>query len=437
MHRYLAIWAAVAVVLALPLWAADEALREEVKRLREKVEALESEQTTFLQQEIEEYLTERDAWRGAEGGDHDRITLHASVTGVLQATVGLSPANRAVVNGDYDLDFDFQVSDDVRLFLDITGNGFDAGGSDGSFPSQFGTVMVGTPAQTFGPIAGPTLSGLFDGIGVNGTTPTAPGSARMYEAGVEFSCTVSDLTLHHQVGSLDPRPRFLQNAFADDAETQYLNDLFSNPAAVEWLTDATGRTSYGYYGWLDLAEGQWTVSWGWFNTPGQWFNHGQLYVQVGWKGEIGGREMNVRVLAWIQDFFTDATGDGSAGGGASWDWWLTETIGLWARLAINGGDANPVESDYALGALFRGLFGARPDDELGVAIGIITANDTVVVGIPETTEVIVEVYYKLMLEGGKLQVTPHFMFVSDPGGGLPPWQDDTLFILGVRVHVPF
>ncbi|HEX5135496.1 MAG TPA: carbohydrate porin [Planctomycetota bacterium] len=441
MHRIEALWAACAMllVLAAPLLAGDADLREEVERLREKVEALEAQQTTLIADEVEEYLASQSPLRGAQGGENqDRITIHAAVTGVFQGTVGLDPSNRSVVGGDYSLDFDFQVTDDLSLFLHMVGNGFDEGGSDGTFPSQFGTVVVGSPPQTFNPIAGPTLSGLFDGIGVNGNTPTAPGVATMYEAGFRFTCRVGETTLHHEFGELDPRTRFLQNDIADDAKTQYLNDLFANPPAVEWLTDATGRTSYAYYGWLNLgSNGEWTISYGWFNTPGQWFNHGQFYIQGGWKGEVGGHVMNVRVLAWVQSFFRDASGDGSSGGGVSWDWFVTDKVGLWARIAVNGGDANPVEADYSFGAVWNGPFARRPDDQVGAALGFISANTTVLPGIPEDTEVTIEIYYKLMLEGGKLQITPDLMIVLDPGGGLPPWQDDVLFILGVRVHVPF
>lgn len=440
MHRNPALWApcVMLLVLAAPVRADDAELREEVKKLREKVEALEAQQAALVGEEVEEYLASNEAFRGAEGGGHERITLHASVTGVLQGTVGLDPSNRSVVNGNYDLDFDFQVTDDVAIFLHMTGNGSDPGGSDGSFPSQFGTVVVGSPPQTFGPIAGATLSGLFDGVGVNGTTPVSPGSATMYEAGVRFSCRVGEITLHHEIGEIDPRTRFLQNDIADDADTQFLNDLFVNPPAVEWLTDASGRTSYGYHGWIKLGSNQqWTVSYGWFNTPGQWFNHGQLYIQGAWRGEVSGRPMNVRVLAWIQSFFRDASGDGSAGGGASWDWFVTDRIGLWARIAINGGDVNPVEADYSVGVVWNGPSGRRPDDQLGLAIGFISANTNVLVGVPEDLEFTLELYYKLMLEAGKLQVTPGLMIVTDPGGGLAPWQDDVLFILGVRIHVPF
>jgi hypothetical protein len=220
--------------------AGDPTLREEIQALREKVEALESQQATLLGVDIEEYLAHEPAWRGAEGGDaqHDRITIHASILGVNQNTLGLDPSDRSVVSGDYDLEFDFQVSDNLAMFLHLTGQGTDSAGSDGSFPSQF--PPGGTPGA---PAGQATLSGLFDGIGVNGTTPVAPGAADMYEAGIRFSCRAGELTLHHEVGELDPRTRFLQNDIADDAETQFLNDLFCNPPAVEWLTDASGSTT--------------------------------------------------------------------------------------------------------------------------------------------------------------------------------------------------
>jgi len=46
------------------------------------------------------------------------------------------------------------------------------------------------------------------------------------------------------------------------------------------------------------------------------------------------------------------------------------------------------------------------------------------------------VYYNFMVEDGKLQVTPHFMWIMDPNGDAFS-GDDTLMILGVRVYVPF
>jgi carbohydrate-selective porin OprB len=60
-----------------------------------------------------------------------------------------------------------------------------------------------------------------------------------------------------------------------------------------------------------------------------------------------------------------------------------------------------------------------------------------VITLPEDTEFSLEVYYRYMAEDGKLQITPHLIFVSEPGGGQLVFGDDALFILGLRIHVPF
>ena len=81
----------------------------------------------------------------------------------------------------------------------------------------------------------------------------------------------------------------------------------------------------------------------------------------------------------------------------------------------------------------------------GLAVGIINTNDAGIRAFtgnpldffPTSTEITIELYYRYMVEDGKLQITPHLIIVSDPGGGRSPWQDDLLIILGFRIFVPF
>jgi len=253
---------------------------------------------------------------------------------------------------------------------------------------------------------------------------------------------LGDLKLYWELGKRDPRTRFNQNAFADDENTQFIHNSFDDTAAFLWGTANSGVLSstagtVGWHMWLHLGDNeQFTVNWGWFNAPGTFFDQGQFYIQFHWKGEISGREMNLRVAALINERFRDADGDGDASGGVSWDWWATDTIGLFVRIAGRGGDVNPVEFDASIGAVFHGLISSRPDDRLGVAFGFITADDELI-AVTEDTEFTIEIYYAYMAEDGKLQITPHLIFVSDPGGGEAEFGDDTLFILGLRVHVPF
>ena len=82
---------------------------------------------------------------------------------------------------------------------------------------------------------------------------------------------------------------------------------------------------------------------------------------------------------------------------------------------------------------------SRPDDQVGIALGFLTANSDTLgnAGLPEDQETVVEIYYKWVTANGKFQVTPHFMYVANPGGGGTGWEDDTLLIFGVRIYVPF
>lgn len=407
------------VVVSAARARAGDALEEQVARLEEQVHALESKRRALLDAEVERFLAANPASVSAQGAAdwRERTTLQSRFTTVFQATVDYCDENRALVDGDVDLDFGFQVSDRLRLFANLTANtnsGFEPLG-DGVF----------------------TASGLTDGIGVNGALPTDPGSVTVYEAGIAHVCRVGNTDLHVELGSLDPRRRFGQNAYADDENTQFLNNLFDDVPSVLWLKDNTGRTVLGWHVWFAVGESKaLTLSAGWFNVPGQFFNNGQLFVQAHWSGEVGGRAMNVRLFGWLDEFFEDAAGDGSAGGGVSWDWRYSDRVGFFVRIAGTGSDVNPVEFDAQLGAALFGLVKSRPDDVIGIGVGFISLQDGTSFGtFPEDVEFHLEIYYRAMLEGGKLQVTPHLMYVSDPGGGNGVMT--ALWILGVRIFVPF
>lgn len=442
MYRYvstLVLTALACATLLAPAMADDSAtLREEAHRLRQEVNAL---QTTRLEDEIESYLDKCDVLTGSQGGGLDGITVHARFTTVNQNTVGLDLANRSVLNGDVDLDFDFNVTDNLDLFIYLTANDGTPGtplGSNGGFPYQWGAVSHGFPPNSFPPVAGSTFQGLTDGIGVNGTVPTDPGSVTVREAGIYHRLTIGETVLHWEGGALDQRRRFMQNAFADDENTQFIHNGLDDSAAILWLNDASGRTVLGLHMWVDLgAEDQFTLSWGFFNTPGQFFNRGEFMIQLAWRTELRGREMNIRVMGFVDEFHRNGAGDGDAGAGVSWDWMATDKVGFFLKLGVNGEDVNPVQLDVAFGAQIQGLLDSRPDDILGVGLILTSANDTVLAGIPEQTEFTLELYYRYMMEEGKLQITPHLLIVTDPGGSAAPWDDDLLVILGVRLYVPF
>jgi hypothetical protein len=408
---------------------------------------------SMLENQIDDYLSETEALHGAQGGDVlQGVTIHANFTAVFQGTLGQStPAEDiGVASGDMDLQFDFQVTDNLNLFFNATAN--EQGG--GALPYNFDVTRIAmdpafptTPILVgFGPVgfAMGTMGAWTDGIGVNGTVPTAPGSIRLEEGGIRQLIPAGSTEVWNEMGKIDPRDRFLQSAFADDENTGFINNNVDDNPAIPYLTNAGGTNSLGWHITIVFGNNkEFSVNFGWFAFPGQWFAHGQLMAQFSWKGEVSGREMNVRVMGFWQNLWQDATGDGSAGGGVVWDWLVTDKMGLFVKIATDGGDVNPVELDACVGLVWTGLIGSRPNDALGVSVGFITANTTVTGTLPEDTEFMLELYYRYTMEDGKLQITPHLIFVSDPGGGQASlagngtFADDTLFILGLRVHVPF
>jgi len=424
-RMFTAPWLALIVVGALCAAPArandDDSLRRQLDELKQQVDQMKAAQAQRVDADVEGYLDGNASWTDAQqGGDGmTGITLKAAVTGVNQNTVGLeSGNNRSVVSGQVELMFDFTVSDNVGIFADLIAN------TEGHLPSEFN--------------AGPTLAGLFDGIGVDSSVTTRPqGGVQVREAGIRYAMPAGNMTINMELGLIDPRDRFLTSAFSNDYRTQFLHNEFVDPSAVSWLTSAGGPNSLGAYFWTAFGENKnFVLRAGWFNAEGRWFDHGQLYIEFHWKGEVSGRAMNAKFM-YMRDGFYKLDGEDDNCWGFEWDWMATDNLGVYAVISGNTEGSNPVEMAWHIGAVWNGVGQNRPDDQVGLAFGMLNTN-TDVITTPEDSELVLEIYYKYVTENGKMQITPHIMYVADPSGGGAGWdQDDSLFILGVRIHVPF
>ena len=362
------------------------------------------------------------------------MRISGNFTAVMMATVGLDPANRSAGAGSIELMFDVEVTENLDLFMHLEANN----GPGARFPARLPPV---------GPLAeiGVTFSGLSDGIGVDGDVGYAA-SGRVLavnEAGMRHRMALGKAKLTVEMGSLDPRTRFHQVAFADDNKTQYINNIFADSSAVQWMTNSTGRSSLGLHISVKFGENdQFEVSTAWFNAAGTFFNSGQWFIQVSWHGQVNDRDMNLRLFGFLDEFNTHpVTSDGESGGGLAWDWWVHEKIGVFFRIATNTEDINPIELDASFGAVFVGLIGSRPKDVIGIGLAIANSNSShfnpAIAGLPQDSEKTVEIYYTFMAEDGKLQITFDVQIVTDPGGNGTGWLDDTLVVISVRIHVPF
>lgn len=412
----------VGAFCAVPARADDDSLRAQLDDLKQQVEEMKAKQAKRVDREVEGYLEDNASWsRAQQGSDGMKdITISAMLTTVNQNTVNLeSGTNRSVVSGQILLMFDFNVSENLGIFTDLIAN------TEGHLTSEFA--------------ASPTLAGLFDGIGVDSSMTARPqGGVQVREAGIRYAIPAGNSTVNLELGLIDPRDRFLRSAFSDDYHTQFLHNEFVDPSAVSWLTNAyLTPNSLGAYAWMAFgAEKNIIVRAGFFNEEGRFFDHGQLYLEVHWKGEVRGRAMNAKFM-YMRDSYYKLDGQNDNVWGFEWDWMATDNVGVYALISGNTEASNPVELSWSVGAVWNGVGDTRPDDQIGVAVGWLGTNSDVITT-PKDSEFVIELYYKYITENGKMQITPHVMWISDPAAGGGGWaNEDSLWILGVRIHVPF
>jgi hypothetical protein len=426
---------ALGLVFAGPVTAGEEdALREKVRELEQKVEALSGQQSTQLDESIDDYLESSSAWQAAQADDDgmSKVRITAALTANSQNEfneVNDGQGTFAIVSGDVDLGFHIDVTENLQLH--ITGSA-----------STTGQQNIG---ETVGRRS---LSAADDGVGTNGnTTVTGRGRAfNLYEAYIVHGIKAGNSKVYWEIGMVDPRNRFLQNAFADDENTQFMNNLFDDVSTWNWGT--SGLLAAGFPGILGLhawyafgKDGMHTINAGYFNVGGRFWDQGVFAIQYSLKLKVAGRDMNVRVAIQYDNALKDGDGDARLSWGISWDWWVTEKIGAFARFsgtddgatAANGNTpVVSVDFDWQVGAEFH-IIGNRKDDYFGAALGM---NANPLSGPNAEDELIFEVYYLFAVEEGKAQITPYIMYVGNFGGTSAPGTNDAI-ILGIRIHVPF
>lgn len=418
--RWLGLFAA-GLIWALPAQANDDeaSLRKELDELKSQVDSLKENRTQRLDQEIEGYLESNGEWtKSAQGEDaNSRITITAGIFALSQNIVGQeSGLNASVVNGQAEIGFNFNVAEGLDIVTTLFAN------TQGHMPSE-------NPQ-------GPTLAGVFDGIGVDSSVNVRPqGGVQILEAFIRYAIPAGNLTVNMEMGLIDPRTRFLGTAFSDDYRTSFLHNEFVDPSAISWTSSAAGNNVLGLLFSMAFGENKnYIVSVGGFNGPGEWFNDMQLYVQFHWKGEVSGRPMNVKLLGVIDNFYTPTgSDDDDVNWGFEWDWMASDKIGVWIVISGNTENTNNVEMGASVGMLYTGV-GSRADDQIGVGVGYLKAN-TDVSFVPEDAEWVVEAFYKYMAAGGKFQISPSVQFISDPGGGT--FDKSSIWLLSIRFYVPF
>lgn len=176
-------------------------------------------------------------------------------------------------------------------------------------------------------------------------------------------------------------------------------------------------------------------------------------VEVGWLPTFGnGLAGSYKVGAWYDtseadDVVDDANGDpfdetglpparhrGRYGAYINFQQKLTPDLKVFLNAVIADDRTSTTDRQVAVGAVYTGLFDARPQDDVGLALGTTHVNDRVAdaEGI-EGSEYAAEIYYTWR-PSPALQVRPNLQYVLDPGGDS---ENDDVFVLGLKTSASF
>lgn len=464
---------ALALALAAgPACAANDdtkALMAELKRLAERIEALEKQNKEMEKALTSEHISEKEPEvvtrlkavefqtlsmqkQARQIEALEGITVGASLTGVVQKTTARNTASgvsetRANYRGD----------------VSVTLPGGEMGNTEGKIFTHFrfgqGTGIGLRPTYTSTPntTGFQTNAGADDSFGI------------LAQAWYQLNIPLTDGLkanarehLHLTVGKIDPFVFFDQNVAADDESAKFLNNAFvHNP-----LLDSGGDVRADAYGFAPGAivkyeniqnkGAEWALSLGVFGSgPGANFS-GSLsspfvIAQAETAARINYLPGNYRLYVWrngrAQDY--DQFDARHAGWGASVDQKVDDYLTLFGRYGHS--TAGKVKFDRALtvGAELAGAPWSRAADGLGVAFGTLRTsdkfrNDSQVDadgdGVPDLvgyqasgSEKQTEIYYRYKLNS-RVELSPNFQWIRNPGGDSTA---PTVKVVGLRAKVGF
>jgi hypothetical protein len=436
--------ASVAAAFALPAAADDTAtLRAELKRLAERIEALE-EQNAEMEKalasdrlsEIEPELATR--FKAVESQTLamqepvskleealDGIEVEGSITAVAQkVSPGGTPGGDAESRANY--------RGDLTVTLPVGS----MGDADGRF---FSHIRLG---QGTGVALRPTYTSAANTTGFETNAGPDDSFAILAQAWYQLSVPLGDGQkanarehLHFTVGKIDPFVFFDQNGAADDESAKFLNNVFvHNP-----LLDSGGDIGADAYGFApgaivkyeNSAEkgAEWAVSLGAFGSgPGANFS-GDLsdpfvMAQLEKAARINFLPGSYRLYGW-----TNGRAEGydglirrHSGVGVSVDQKVSDDLTLLARYGHHTSGKVTFDRALTVGAELDGTPWGRGADAVGLAFGSLRTsddyrNDSLAVSGYEASgnEQQVELYYRHKLNDA-VELTPDFQWIRRAGG---------------------
>jgi hypothetical protein len=453
--------ALLAAGLALPALADDTAaLRAELKRLADRIEALEKHNKELEQSLATERVSEQEPEvvtrlkavefqtlsmqkQARQIEALEGVSVGASITGVVQkvsrgGTPAGEPESRANYRGD----------------LSVTLPVGSMGDSDGKL---FTHVRLG---QGTGVALRPTYTSTANTTAFETNAGPDDSFAILAQAWYQLSVPLGEGLktnarehLHFTVGKIDPFVFFDQNAAADDESAKFLNNVFvHNP-----LLDSGGDIGADAYGFAPGAivkyenstekGGEWAVSLGAFGSgPGANFS-GNLsdpfvIAQIEKAARINYLPGSYRLYTWTNGRAQgyDGVARRHSGVGISIDQKVADDVTLFGRYGHHASGKVSFDRALTVGAELDGTPWGRGADAIGLAFGSLRTSgdyrdDSLAAAGYEASgdERQVELYYRYKLNGA-VELTPDFQWIRRPGGD---GSADAVKVVGLRAKLGF
>lgn len=298
------------------------------------------------------------------------------------------------------------------------------------------------------------------------------------DAANQLAGTQSKRYLRFTVGKFGMADFFDANEFSHDARSQFMNwSLMSNGA---WDYPANTR-GYVMGAMAELGQPDWALRFAFTMTTTS--ANGAIWderiahantqtLEYERRYQLGGHDGTLRLLGFRNNGkmgsyrqaialnptapdvdATQAYGNHKWGFGINADQYITNDLGVFAKLSYNDGKTETwafteIDRSVSLGAVLRGTGWKRPDDQLGLAVvgnGISGLHrDYLAAGgygfiigdgkLNYSTELVAELYYKINAYQHKLWLTPDYQFIANPA-----YNKDRgpVNVLSLRAHVEF
>jgi len=367
--------------------------------------------------------------RQAESGLREEIQerlgtlcIHGGVVGFYQGMTNADIAGRKFKNPDgvgfvADLEFGFSPIESGQLTLRIHAGEGD--GADRDLEAE---------------------GGLF--ADVNTINDDNPGDDGVRLLDVFYTQTFLEGRLSVSVGKTEPLAFIDDNAFANDEYAQFVGKPFVNnpvldseneyaPLVALWAapTEAWAVTAVLQSSSRPLLEEDQQK--GSFERV---FDKPFVAAQAAFKPAPAGLEGNYRIYGWAQTYdHPKIEGEGSEEGwgiGLSLDQKIHEKVGLFGRFGYQNEGVYKVPWFWSAGTNLKGLLPAGEEDEWGLGIAGLKANDDLE---EDGMELHLETYWRFRL-GEHLALTPDLQYVLNPLGDE---DNDGLLVGMIRAEAYF